>query len=103
MPDPNLTQLVKRQKIISQTLGRIEKLQALKDQPVIFVESCVSLTVQEKEAIITELSFSLNQQFILKEKVDSALLGGLKIRVGNLVIDNSLQGRLLKLKEKLQA
>jgi F-type H+-transporting ATPase subunit delta len=38
----------------------------------------------------------------IKERVDSALIGGLKIRIGDTIYDGSVSNYILKIKEKLK-
>lgn len=51
--------------------------------------------------ISTSLNVLTKQNVILDVKTDSSILGGMKLRIGNVVYDGSLSGRLSKLREKL--
>jgi len=57
---------------------------------------------QEKEdAIVAALEKRLGRKVKLVTKIDESLLGGAVIRVGDLVIDGSLQGRFQTMKANL--
>ena len=48
----------------------------------------------QKEKIISVLSTKTGKDIILDAKVDESLIAGIVIKLGNLVIDASLRGRL---------
>ena len=56
---------------------------------------------EQESAIVTALEKRLGRKVKLVTKIDSSLLGGAVIRVGDLVIDGSLQGRFQTLKANL--
>jgi len=59
------------------------------------------LLEDEYSAIRESLAGSTGQTVEFKAKVDPELLGGLKLRLGNLFIDGSIRGRLHSLKREL--
>lgn len=58
------------------------------------VTSAVPLSEAQQERIIHELQQRYNQPLTVKFNVDESLIGGLIIRVGDQVLDNSLRVRL---------
>ncbi len=58
------------------------------------VFSAFSLNKKQKERLVKKLSQKFNQQIILTEHIDSKLIGGLIIKVGDLVIDGSIRSKL---------
>ncbi len=64
------------------------------------VRSAVPLTDELRSSISQRLSASLGKQVVLREKVDTALIGGLVIRVGDTVYDSSVSGRLATMAKK---
>ncbi|KAB2824969.1 F0F1 ATP synthase subunit delta [Aliivibrio finisterrensis] len=67
------------------------------------VISAVELTEQQKADISAKLEARLERKVKLNCSVDEALLAGVIIRAGDLVIDNSARGRLSRLSETLQS
>jgi F-type H+-transporting ATPase subunit delta len=60
----------------------------------VFVTSAVALTPDQQEAIIADLKKRYSGELKPAFGVDSSLIGGLVIRVGDRVLDNSLRTRL---------
>ena len=56
---------------------------------------------EQEDAIVAALEKRLGRKVKLVTKIDETLLGGAVIRVGDLVIDGSLQGRFQTLKSNL--
>lgn len=65
------------------------------------VTSAVPLTEDEKKAVQNDLLAKLGKDAAVTFRVDPAILGGLVIRVGDKVIDNSVAGQLAELKSSL--
>ena len=65
------------------------------------VTSAVALDDQQMDAIKANLESMTDKSVILNTKKDSALIGGFKVMIDGVIIDNSVQYQLLKLKEKL--
>lgn len=63
--------------------------------------SAVPLTKEEEKILINALSQRLQRQIILNYHIDDYLLGGLVVRVGDLVIDGSVRGKLERLRATL--
>jgi F-type H+-transporting ATPase subunit delta len=60
----------------------------------VFVTSAVALTTDQQEAIIADLRQRYGGELRSSFAVDGSLIGGLVIRVGDRVLDNSLRTRL---------
>lgn len=69
---------------------------------VALVTSAVPLDDALRGLVIERLSAVLNREVVLREQVDPALIGGLLIRVGDVVYDSSVAGRLNGMAKKTQ-
>lgn len=67
------------------------------------VISATELTEQQKADISSKLEQRLERKVQLNCSVDETLLGGVVIRAGDLVIDNSARGRLKRLGDAMQS
>jgi F-type H+-transporting ATPase subunit delta len=67
------------------------------------VVSATELSEQQKADISVKLEQRLERKVQLNCSVDEALLGGVIIRAGDLIIDNSVSGRLSRLNDVLQS
>lgn len=67
------------------------------------VISAVTLSKEQLAEISKKLELRLERKVKLNCSVDQALLGGVIIRAGDLVIDNSARGRLHRLSDTLQS
>lgn len=65
------------------------------------ITSAVPLDDQQLDAIKSNLEAMTSKSIILNTKEDKKLIGGFKVMVEGLIIDNSVQYQLWKLKEKL--
>ena len=63
--------------------------------------SAFPLTEPQLTALAAKLNRRLNTEVKLTSSVDESLLGGLVVRVGDLVIDSSVKTRLEKLAESM--
>lgn len=66
-----------------------------------YVISAVPLTKMEEQALKKVLSERLQSHIKLDHHTDKNLLGGLVVRVGDLVIDDSVRGKLERLRATL--
>jgi F-type H+-transporting ATPase subunit delta len=97
-----LKRLEKSQKINLQSLSRLEEeWQQLQSSKTAYVTSAVALTEEEKNELALSLGFIHGTNFVIRNKVDSQVIGGLKIQVGSLVIDTTIQSQLEKIKQSL--
>jgi len=67
------------------------------------VTSAIELTADEKEALRKKLSDEHGSGLIVTFAVDESLLGGLRVRIGDRLIDNSVATRLAGLRESLSS
>lgn len=65
------------------------------------VASAFETTVDQDKQLEDFLAKTLNSDVTVTSTVDKNLIGGVVIRAGDLVIDNSIRGRLAKLNEAL--
>jgi F-type H+-transporting ATPase subunit delta len=65
------------------------------------VSSAVALTGDEQSALGEKLDARFGQPLELRFDVDPSLLGGVKVRVGDQVIDGSVKGKLEALAQSL--
>ncbi|MGF1683420.1 F0F1 ATP synthase subunit delta [Photobacterium minamisatsumaniensis] len=67
------------------------------------VTSAVALDDSQLDAISTKLAKRLDRKVKLNCSVDETLIAGVVIRAGDLVIDNSVRGKLDRLSDTLQS
>lgn len=67
------------------------------------VISATTLTAEQLEKITAAVSKRLSNRVKINPKVDSSLIAGFIVRVGDMVIDNSIKGRLQRLTDSLQS
>lgn len=65
------------------------------------VRSAVPLTSEQKDRLAAKLTAQFGPDLVLTYEVDPSVVGGLVVRVGDLVMDGSVASRLAALKEKL--
>jgi F-type H+-transporting ATPase subunit delta len=65
------------------------------------VESAVALEAPARAELEAALITALGQKVVLEARVTPALLAGVQLRVGGLLLDGSLRGQLERLKERL--
>lgn len=68
-----------------------------------YVTSAYPLTQEQEQLIENRLATSLDANVVLHVNVDSALIAGVTIKVGDKVIDDSVRGKLKQLKTQLTA
>ena len=68
----------------------------------VLITSKMELSEDELNSVKTDLSSKLNKQINIKNNVDNSIIGGIKLRIGNTIIDNSLSKKLMKLKNNLK-
>ncbi len=83
---------------ILQEYGRLLRLEAGKRQAVI--ESAVELGAQVGNELLDDLRSKYGDDLSAEFKVEPALLGGMRVKVGSDVWDGSVRARLTALKDK---
>ena len=66
------------------------------------ITSNTELSKDKLDSIKDSLSKKLDKQINIKNNVDESLIGGVQLRIGNTIIDNSLSNKLSKLKNNLK-
>ena len=66
-----------------------------------YVKSAVPLNQEEEQRIQKALEKALNRQVVLRIETDPQLIGGLVVRVGDQIFDNSLRTKLQNMKKDL--
>ncbi|MDR0454599.1 MAG: ATP synthase F1 subunit delta [Deferribacteraceae bacterium] len=92
----------KRLDILSETALAINKrISEERGEMEVYVSYASSAEDYIRTALIERLSALTKKKVILKESVDSALLGGMRILIGNTLYDMSVKGRLEALKNQI--
>jgi ATP synthase F1 delta subunit len=68
---------------------------------IVRVSSAIPLTEEEETALREKLKARFSEDLNFRFEVDSSLLGGVVVWVGDKVIDGSVKGRLEALKQTL--
>ncbi|MFD2255554.1 FoF1 ATP synthase subunit delta [Luteolibacter algae] len=77
------------------SIQRLARLEAARRAVV--VESAAELDYASQQRVVAGLSQDYGDNLTIEYKINPALLGGLRIRVGDDVLDGSVQGRLDRL------
>jgi len=72
-------------------------------QPVARVHTPLPLSEEQQQTLADTLSALVNRTLTLTIETDPTLIAGLKVRVGDSIIDHSLQRRLLDLRDELRS
>ncbi|WP_028776582.1 F0F1 ATP synthase subunit delta [Shimazuella kribbensis] len=67
------------------------------------VTTAYSMTTSEKAELITTFSKIIGKKLVIEEQVDSDILGGVIVQVGDRLYDGSLKTKLLRFQERLNA
>lgn len=65
------------------------------------VSTAYSLTKEEQKRFASSLEKKLNKKVHMNIEVDKSLIGGIRVRAGDKVIDGSIRGRLQQLTKRL--
>lgn len=68
-----------------------------------YISSSDALSSDQKEMIVHKLSKQTNKEIIPIYDIDQSLIGGLVIRIGDRIVDNSIKGQLHTLSRQLLA
>lgn len=77
------------------SLQRLARLDA--ERRKVTIESAVPLDEASRQRVVAGLSSQYGTDLVVDTKVNPDLIGGMRIRVGNDVLDGSVQGRLNRL------
>ncbi|MEO0018356.1 MAG: hypothetical protein RLZZ522_1639 [Verrucomicrobiota bacterium] len=76
-------------------LSALQRLTRLEfERRKVTVESAVALDAPSQQRVLASLAKQYGPDLVVEYQLTPALLGGLRIRIGNDVIDGSVQGRL---------
>ena len=67
----------------------------------ISITSATELSAEEVEYIQSNIESQLNKKVDVRTEINKSLIGGVRLRVGNIVIDNTISRRLEMLKNTL--
>lgn len=67
------------------------------------VTSAAPLTAEETQAISARVATMTGTAVSLRTAVDAALIGGVTVRIGDILIDASMRGRLERLRDRIVA
>ncbi|MDP4088322.1 MAG: F0F1 ATP synthase subunit delta [Bacillota bacterium] len=85
---------------LREKLGEMEKIHLEKNNTLLAViKTVVPLIEEERRNLLEKLEKRYNKKVLLKEELDSSLIGGVYVRVGDDVIDGTVKLRLEKMKE----
>jgi F-type H+-transporting ATPase subunit delta len=65
------------------------------------VTTAVALDARQRQAVQRKIAQMTQKDVVLEAHVDPEILGGLIVRVDNVVLDGSLQGQLTRLRKEL--
>jgi F-type H+-transporting ATPase subunit delta len=79
-------------------LASLQRLVRLEEaRRTVVVESATQLTPAESQQIVAGLAKQYGDKLTIQYKINPELLGGLRIKVGDDVLDGSVQGRIDRL------
>jgi F-type H+-transporting ATPase subunit delta len=79
-------------------LAAIQRLTRLEvARRTVLIESATELTAAESTKVTSDLAKEYGQNLVIQFKLNPQLLGGLRIKIGDDVLDGSVQGRLDRL------
>ncbi len=91
-----------RMPVVFRIRRRFEELWAEENKLIeVTVTSAVELDPEVTERIGAEIEKQTERQVQLESKVDDGILGGLVLRVGNMVLDASIRSRLERLRKEV--
>jgi F-type H+-transporting ATPase subunit delta len=61
----------------------------------------VALDDTQRQAVAEKLAQMTQKEVLLETHVDPSILGGLVVRIDHVVLDGSLQGQLMRLRQEL--
>jgi F-type H+-transporting ATPase subunit delta len=71
------------------------------DRVEVEVTSAMTLTEDDRKKIAARVAEATGRTVELAERVDPAILGGLVLRVGDVIVDGSVQARIRQLRRRL--
>lgn len=65
------------------------------------VTTAVALSEEDKSKLVAKLKTQLGKEVVLQEKVDAAVVGGMKLYVEGYQLDNTISGKLRALRNSM--
>lgn len=94
----------RRLALLSEISEQFEALKAEHEKSAdVLVTSAFSLSDSQRKTLTEKLSTKLGRKVSLTVNVDEALIGGVVVKSGDLVIDGSVRGKLAKLAEAMNS
>ena len=72
------------------------------DTVEVIVETAVPLSADQEKAIAQLLKQSIGVNAILRNVINEKLIGGLKLKIHDTIIDSSVFGKIFRLKERIE-
>lgn len=79
----------------------LERLAESRDELTVDVTTAQALSEEEMQVLTNAISASTRKKVSLRARENAALLGGLQVRIGSTMLDNSVAGKLARLKQSL--
>lgn len=98
--------LIEKDRIIylEEKINEMEKIHLERQNIlVVQVKTVIPLNEDEKKSLIDKLRTKYNKNILLKEEIDKSLIGGIYLRAGNDVIDNTIKLRLKEIRRNVLA
>ena len=93
-----------RMPVIFRIRARFDELWAEENRQLeVRLTSAVELNPEIVKRVEAEIERQTDRRIELQSSVDEAIIGGLVLRVGNMVVDASLRGRLERLRKEVSA
>ncbi|MGC6390299.1 MAG: ATP synthase F1 subunit delta [Alphaproteobacteria bacterium] len=77
-------------------------MDAHRDEAVAEVTSAIALETEQSDALLATLKAALGRDVRIEAKVDPSLLGGMIVKVGSRLVDNSIANQLTQLQRNLK-
>lgn len=91
-----------RMPVVFRIRSRVDELWAKENRQLeVRLTTAVELDPQVVERVGAEIERQTDRRIELEAEVDEEMIGGLVLRVGNMVVDASLRGRLEKLRREV--
>lgn len=94
----------RRLALLAEISEQFDELKAEREKSAdVLVTSAFSLSDSQQQTLAEKLTTKLGRRVNLSVEIDQALIGGVLIRSGDLVIDGSVRGKLAKLAEAMNS
>jgi F-type H+-transporting ATPase subunit delta len=66
------------------------------------VTTAIDLDAQQRQAVAQRIAATTQKDVVLETQVDPSILGGLVVRINNVIVDGSLRGQLARIHQVLR-